>query len=497
MANCSNPHLSTPTTARVTTPASETTSPPNHNIAPAACPDSFALSVRSAVLHQFDLVQSQYELLENQRRALVDDGKRHHRYSCRTNALMSIPVCLRFILCMQATDIHAELVASRLFQPWAIPSESSYCQCRDKIPLELFEGVFKWFVEQHYWKNPRCIDPLTYHILAVDGTENPYPANPREPDNYVATRSESKARNLIHINSCFDVTHSFTVDLIPQNAHDKNERSALYQFIGRIAARFPDPDQRSHYIMTSDRGYEAWNLPVLADHCGISFLCRIKSEDSNGILSGLTDRLPVSRNSFDRFLTLTLTRDASKEGHSSYYVLSQNTFCELVTPGHDYTLTIRFTKIRISDSVTELTMSNLPAHLFTKEDIKLTYNRRWPVETSFSFVKYPCCLNAPHASSMVPVLKETYFRFLLLNITSAIVYHDGVVTEYKENTGRKYDYTRDFSSAVADVRAFMLSDEVYDLDQIVRQLTRPIRNTPPTERHKSPRKPPKHGHRQG
>jgi len=92
--------------------------------------------------------------------------------------------------------------------------------------------------------------------------------------------------------------------------------------IRRISSRVPNLDQRKFLLFTTDRGYEAWNLPVIALVYGVSYLCRIKAEDSNGVLSGIKDLLPVSRNSFDWNITLTLTRDSSKKGVKGYHYLN-------------------------------------------------------------------------------------------------------------------------------------------------------------------------------
>ena len=113
------------------------------------------------------------------------------------------------------------------------------------------------------------------------------------------------------------------LDLIIQKAHNKDERSALYQFMERIARRFPNLDQRKQNVFTTDRGYEAWNLPVLAESLGVSFLCRIKESDSNGILSGIRHLFPDTRRSFDREITLILTRNLGKRNSRVTIILPQ------------------------------------------------------------------------------------------------------------------------------------------------------------------------------
>ena len=138
---------------------------------------------------------------------------------------------------------------------------------------------------------------------------------------------------------------------------------------------------------------------------------------------------------------------------------------------------LRITRFRISDSIFEFFLSNLSIRSFSRHDWMHLDHRRWNIESSCSFAKFPCCLNAPHGVSWLPVLRELCCRFLLLNITAAIVFRDVIVVEPKNVIGRKYNHTRAFSSAVADVRAFMLTDKVYALDQVIRKLTRPVRDT--------------------
>ncbi|MBQ9008514.1 MAG: transposase [Clostridia bacterium] len=455
----------------------------------------YSLSVRNAFLEQLQTIRVDYENLMNEQRKMTADGKRHNKFSCRDSSTeLPIPLCVRFMVCMKSGDIHQELTESRLFDPTKVPSGSTYCQTRNKIPLQSLQNLFQWSSNTYYW-NTKPAGTLDFTIFGVDGSEISYPANEDEPDNYIKTRSAIKARNVIHVNACVDTDRMFIVDVICQNGHDKDERSAHYEFIKRKAMRIPNLDQRKFLLFTTDRGYEAWNLPVVASVYGVSYLCRIKAEDSNGILSGIKNLLPISRNSFDWNITITLTRDSSKKGREGYHYLNPNVFCEFVTPEKDYTITIRVTKIRISDSITEYLFSNLDKSIYSKECLKKLYFRRWPCETTFSFLKYPLCLSSPHGSSCEPVLKELWCRLTMFNIVSTIVYHDSDIVEKKENTGRKYDYTRDFSSSISDVRVFLLSDEEYDLDQVIRRQLRPIREKKPTERNKNPRKQPCFGHR--
>ena len=456
---------------------------------------SYSLKVRDVFNKQLQSFKADYEQLINEQRNAINDGKRHNKFTCRDNSTeLPIPLCVRFMVCMKSGDIHQELTESRLFDPTKVPSISSYCQTRNKLPLQSFRNFFQWSVDKFYWET-KTTGLLEFTIMGVDGSEISYPANEDEPDNYIKTRSTTKARNAVHVNACVDTDKKFMVDAIFQNGHDKDERSAHYEFIRRISLRVPNLDQRKFLLFTTDRGYEAWNLPVIASVYGVSYLCRIKAEDSNGVLSGIKDLLPVSRNSFDWNITLTLTRDSSKKGVKGYHYLNPNVFCEFVTPGKDYTITIRVTKIRISDSVTEYLFSNIDKSIYSKECLKKLYFRRWPCETTFSFLKYPLCLSAPHGSSCEPVLKELWCRLTMFNIVSTIVYHDVGFVEKKEKTGRKYDYTRDFSSSISDVRVFLLSDKEYDLDPVIRRRQRPIREKEPTERNKNPRKQPSFGHR--
>lgn len=457
---------------------------------------SFSSSVRKDILERLDTFTSDYEKLQNAIAAESASVKPVKRFSCRASKSgMTIPKCVRFMLVMQSSDIHQELVDCNMFDPMNIPSESVYVQVRDKIPLASFENLFRGFVNDYYWKQEKL--NWRFRILAVDGTEASYPANPDEPDNYVTSRSETKARSAHHINACIDTDRMMAIDIIIQNAHAKDERSALYQFMERTARKFPNLDQRRLNLFTTDRGYEAWNLPVLAEHLGFSYLCRIKEADSNGILSGIKDLLPDTRHSFDREISITLTRDFRKKKLSGYHYLAPNTTCELCTPEHDIQISIRIVKLRISETVTEYLMTNLYKSQYPKEITKDLYHRRWPAETCFSFAKYPLCLLSPHASSSVPVQKEIWCRFTMLNFVSTIVYHDADYIERKEETGRMYDYTRDFSSAIADCRAYLRTDAEYDLDTIIRRRIRPIRDKKPRPRNKSPRRVPTFGHRQG
>ena len=191
--------------------------------------NSFSYSVRQAFFEQLHMVKTKYENAKNEELHALNDGKKHNKFSCRDNATeMTMFNCLRFMMCMRSGDIYTEFVDSGLFDMNHLPDESSYCQMRDKIPLDYFYDLFRWTVETYYWPIFHPAGVLSLTIIACDGTEHAYAANLSELNNYVKTRSDYFARNVIHLNCCVDTDRHYLIDAIPQDAHDKDERQAYY-----------------------------------------------------------------------------------------------------------------------------------------------------------------------------------------------------------------------------------------------------------------------------
>ena len=343
------------------------------------------------------------------------------------------------ILAFRSGPLNHEIMDFFGFDP-SIGTTSAFIQQRAKITPAAFECLFQYFTE----KMDENKLFYGYRLLAVDGSDLQFAANPNDPDSYFPGTNGQKPYNLLHINAMYDLLQHIYVDALLQKRRNEDESGALTAMVDR------SPIKKA--LLLADRGYESYNNLAHIQEKGWSFLIRIK-DGACGIASGLS--LPDSIE-YDAPFHLKLTRKQTyhvrellKDRNHYKYIPTSARFDYLpprsrqYDPTVFYDLSFRIVRFPISDTTCETIITNLDAEMFPLEKIKMLYAMRWGIETSFRDLKHTLGLLHLHAKKVEFVHQEIFAKLTMYNfcelITQSVVIQQGK---------RKHDYMVSFSDSV-------------------------------------------------
>ena len=369
------------------------------------------------------------------------------------NRKLSFEQTISVILGMKGGSLATELLDYYDCNPNCITA-SGFCQQRSKIRPDAFYLLFRKFLKT-YSANANLKTYKGFRLFAVDGSDIQITPNENDPDTYYPGTNGQKPYALMHMNALYDLENRIYEDVIVQKRNCWNEGQALIDMMEKSSI--------SNALVIADRGYESYNLMAHIEEHGWKYLIRIKN--SKGITKGLN--LPDSEE-FDLDISMNMTRKCSNEvkflcstqRNKFRYVPPTCRFDFLPSlknsyrePATFYKLNYRIVRLKVSETLTETIVTNLPRDMFTAVEIKNLYAARWGIETSFRNLKYTVGMLHFHSKKVEGILQEVYAALIMYNfteiITSLIVIKSGK---------RKTVYKANFSIAVHVCRAFLLRE---------------------------------------
>ena len=321
-------------------------------------------------------------------------------------------------------------------------SVSALVQQRSKLLPQALEYLFHAFTN-------RCHKPKLYkgyRLLAVDGSDLQFTANPNDPLSYFPGVNGQKPYSFLHLNALYDLNSNLYLDAVVQKRRAANENAALISMVDHSEIHEP-------VILTADRGYESYNTLEHISHKGWNYLIRLR--ESKGIISSL----PLPEGDFDMPVQLYLTRkqnkilkELQKQHPGKYRFLPTNVNFDYLPWGTDgfYPISFRIVRFKISDELTETLITNLDRATFPADDLKYLYHLRWGIETSFRQLKYTIGLSLFQSKKVEYITQEIFARLTMYNFCELITSH--VVIQKKR---RKYVYQTNFTAAVHICRQFL------------------------------------------
>ena len=348
-------------------------------------------------------------------------------------------------------------------------SVSALVQQRSKLLPDALEYLFREFTN-------RCHKLRLYkgyRLLAVDGSDLQFTANPNDPLSYFPGVNGQKPYSILHLNALYDLNSNLYLDAVVQKKREANENAALVSMVDRSEIQEP-------VILTADRGYESYNTLEHIVRKGWKYLVRLR--ESKGIISALS----LPNGDFDIPVQLYLTRkqnkklrELQKEYPGIYRFLPTNVNFDFLPLGSDgfYPISFRIVRFSISDNSTETLITNLDADTFPPEELKRLYHLRWGIETSFRQLKYTVGLSLFQSKKVEYITQEIFARLTMYNFCELITSHVVI-----QNKRRKYVYQTNFTAAVHICRQFLRGavspPKVVDLISSYVVPIRPGRSTP-------------------
>ena len=407
--------------------------------------------------------------LRNMLNSVIRDMAKHPEMFCRNpgkdftrSRKLPFEKVLSLLLKMGGHSLRDEML-DHLGSKNLPASVSALVQQRSKILPEAAEYLFRRFTQLS--ENPQLYKG--YRLMAVDGTDLQFTANPNDPLSYFPGTQNQMHYSFLHLNALYDLNSHCYLDAVVQKRRAANENAALIQMVDRLETKHPA-------IIIADRGYEAYNILDHIMQRNWFYLIRVR--DSRSIISPLV--LPEGE--FDLPIQIYLTRSQTKrtkqlqKDHPGIYRFLPSTVTLDSLPfacKKLYPLSFRVVRFCTSDTNTVILITNLDANTFPTDELKHLYHLRWGIETSFRHLKYTVGLSLFQSKKVEYITQEIFARLTMYNFCELITSH--VVIRKKR---RKYVYQTNFTAAVHICRQFLRgSVSPPDVEALIKMQMVPIR----------------------
>lgn len=380
--------------------------------------------------------------------SVIQDMAKHPEDFCRCpekdftrNRKLPLETVLALLVKMGGHSLRDEMLDCLDFEETPA-TVSALVQQRNKLLPKALENLFREFTN-------RCHNPKLhkgYRLLAVDGSDLQFAANPNDPLSYFPGVNGQKPYSFLHLNALYDLNSNLYLDAVVQKRRAANENAALVSMVDRSEISGP-------IILTADRGYESYNTLEHIARKGWKYLIRLR--ESKGIISSLS----LPEGDFDMPVQLFLTRkqnkklkELQKEFPGQYRFLPINVNFDYLPRGTNgfYTFSFRIVRFKISEDSTETLITNLDRNSFPAEELKHLYHLRWGIETSFRQLKYTIGLSLFQSKKVEYITQEIFARLTMYNFCELITSHVVI-----QNKRRKYVYQANFTAAVHICRQFL------------------------------------------
>ena len=403
-------------------------------------------------------------LAKNKNRYLVNPTKDFIR-----KRKLDFKTMIRIFLSMEGDCIGNELL--KYFNYHKSITNSAFCQQRVKIQPVFFQDLFMKYTKYALHSVTVAHTYKGYRLLACDGTVLHTQISSDNPE--LRCQGNSHLKGYLHLTAFYDLLNQIYITSDIQYGRNHNEKTAMIRMLKQLT-----PNEK--YIITADRGFEAYNTMAHLDSLNQYYLIRIKNDKAGGIMPFYD--VP-KKCEFDIEYERKFTRQKRNcyLKHNEHYVSIRHDYdLDFFTPEHDmYPMKFRLVRIKLdqtdkesSDDGYECFVTNLPKDKFSMEELKFLYCLRWGIETSFRALKYCLKLNFFHSKKEVTTLQEIYARMLVFNFSKNIILHTKVDSNHK-----KYVYQINFRRAVTILRNCFRSNHppFHDIERLLLINLSPIR----------------------
>ncbi|MDC7291805.1 IS4 family transposase [Blautia schinkii] len=382
---------------------------------------------------------------------------------------------ISFLVSQGSSSTRVEMLDFWGLDPF-MPTASALNHQRAKLKPEALEAVFRHFNSSVAELPPTSLKEPHYRFLAADGSTCTFFSTPAfsSPDYYCSPGHSASGVYSMHLNAFFDLdAHTYT-DALIQPVRCKNEFGAFCDIVDRH-----DVLEGKRNVYIGDRGHCSYNNMAHVVEQGQYFLFRTKDIHSKGLVGNFN--FP-DEGSFDIDVSVILVRSHSKKVladiHKDSYIrfVDQAASFDYIEYGSydTYELSFRIVRFPISGSTYECIVTNLPRDEFPAERIKVLYNARWGIESSFRKLKYTIGLSNFHAYKPEYIKQEIWAKLIAYNITETMINHT-VLEQHRT----KHEYKVNFTMAAHICRIFLrltTEKDQYDVMSLLKKELIPIRS---------------------
>lgn len=423
--------------------------------------------IRNSEYYKKELKKAIRKISQNKEQYVIEPEKNFTR-----KRKLPLDVTLRAMMSLGGSSLNREMLDIFNFDT-DMPSSQAFLKRRSKILTKAYEDIFYSFTQT-------CSSPKLfkgYRLLAVDGSDLHVPTNPHEEDSFFPERKNLKAYNLLHLNAMYDLNEHIYTDAVIQSARKHDECAAFTAMVDRYHSSHPA-------VFIADRGFEAYNNLAHVQEAGQRFLIRVRDITSHGSISQRFHLPEIDE--FDISFNVGLTKKKTNETKKSDLIILSNIIkfdylppkCQKNVEIEPYNLFLRFVRVKVTDDLHELLLTNLPVSEFSPEDLKELYAMRWGIETSFRDLKYTVGLIYFHSKKTEYIIQEIWTHLTMYNFSEMIISHIIISKRRKKRVVKVI-----FSSAVHICYQFFLNKiSPSEVDSLISRYVSNVRSHKPAKR---------------
>lgn len=258
-------------------------------------------------------------------------------------------------------------------------TKQAFSKARQNISPEAFNELCRLFVNKFYSSKHKLNTWNGFNLLAIDGTSLQVPDTNECGEYFGLSSNQNKTRTTIaSASALYDVLNDIIVDA-RITKYRTSEREMAKDHINSIGDKFP----LDNSIVIFDRGYPSYEMFNYLNDIGLFFLMRVS----------LSFKLIQSIGSHDSILDYKFKGEIKK---------------------------LRIIKVQISDTETEVLVTNMYDNTITPSKFKELYFLRWGVESKYKELKSSIKIEEFSGTKPIAIEQDFYASIYLSMITSLI-----------------------------------------------------------------------------
>ena len=278
-------------------------------------------------------------------------------------------------------------------------TKQAFSKARQNISPEAFNELCRLFVEKFYSLKKNLNTWNGFNILAIDGTSLQVPDTEECGKYFGLSSNQNKTRTAVATASAlYDVLNDIIVDA-RITKYKTSERYMAQQHIEVLVNRIPSKNS----IVIFDRGYPSYDMFDHLNDKGLLFLMRVST----------SFKLVQSIDSDDSILEYKLKGEIKK---------------------------VRVLRIKLSEDVTEVLVTNIYDEKITTIEFKELYFLRWGVESKYKELK--SSIKIEEFSGTKPIaIEQDFYTSIYLSMISGLIKKDADASIANANKDKSLNST--------------------------------------------------------
>lgn len=278
-------------------------------------------------------------------------------------------------------------------------TKQAFSKARQNISPEAFNELCRLFVKKFYSLKKNLNTWNGFNILAIDGTGLQVPDTEECGKYFGLSSNQNKTRTAVATASAlYDVLNDIIVDA-RITKYKTSERYIAKQHIEVLVNRIPSKNS----IVIFDRGYPSYDMFDHLNDKGLLFLMRVST----------SFKLVQSIDSDDSILEYKLKGEIKK---------------------------VRVLRIKLSEDVTEVLVTNIYDEKITTIEFKELYFLRWGVESKYKELK--SSIKIEEFSGTKPIaIEQDFYTSIYLSMISGLIKKDADASIANANKDKSLNST--------------------------------------------------------